>query len=154
MFKLYSKKAFTLIELLIVIAIIGILSSITLISLKDIKIKARDTRIMVALNQSKPFAEMIHNDNDTYNTLCTSPDINTTNGPYKDKLIIINDEITNNGGEAKCYADGDNYCVYSKLNILGIDPMQYFCVDNTGNAITTTTDPGVSHCKSGSYICL
>ena len=56
-----KQKAFTLIELLIVIAIIGILASIVLVSLNGSRIKARDT-------QRKSDINSIHKALETYFT--------------------------------------------------------------------------------------
>lgn len=46
-----TKKAFSLVELLIVIAIIGILSSVVIINISNSKIKARDAKRKGDLNQ-------------------------------------------------------------------------------------------------------
>ncbi|MCK4520853.1 type II secretion system protein [Candidatus Parcubacteria bacterium] len=150
--KKYSKQGFTLIELLVVIAVIGVLTSM-IFSFTKAKDKARNTRIVIAIREIKPIFEMIYDDDFKYDNICNSPDIRIDISGYENELTAINDEVSKNGGEAKCYADGDNYCVYSKLNVVGIDPRQYFCVDSTGNAVTTPVDPGILHCKAGSYTC-
>lgn len=55
-------KAFTLIELLIVIAIIGLLSSIVLASLAQARMKARDAKRIADLNQIRVALELYYND--------------------------------------------------------------------------------------------
>lgn len=47
----HSKKAFTLVELLVVVAIIGLLAGIAVISVNSLRIKGRDTRRIGDLKQ-------------------------------------------------------------------------------------------------------
>jgi prepilin-type N-terminal cleavage/methylation domain-containing protein len=62
------KKAFTLIELMVVIAIISLLSAVVLNSLASAKMKANDTKIAQDLRQFRIAAELYYNDNHEYPT--------------------------------------------------------------------------------------
>ena len=57
---------FTLIELLVVIAIIGLLATIVLVSLKDIKLKARDAHRLTEINQFSKLFEICYLDKGDY----------------------------------------------------------------------------------------
>ena len=59
-----TKKAFTLIELLIVIAIIGILASIVLVNLSTARMKARDTARLVQVENLIKAVQMYYYTND------------------------------------------------------------------------------------------
>ncbi len=64
MFK--NKKGFTLIELLIVIAIIGVLSSIVLTNLNNARAKSRDAKRKVDMTSIQTALEAYHNDFGAY----------------------------------------------------------------------------------------
>lgn len=72
----FNKKGFTLIELLIVIAIIGLLSSIMIVSLKNVRAKARDTRRITDLRQLQTALELFYHTHGRYPI--------TGGGPYWD----------------------------------------------------------------------
>jgi prepilin-type N-terminal cleavage/methylation domain-containing protein len=61
-----NNKGFTLIELLVVVAIISLLSSITLASLQEARKKAIDAKIMQEYNQLKIALEIYYNENGRY----------------------------------------------------------------------------------------
>lgn len=65
-FKKNKKGGFTLIELLVVIAIIALLSSIVLVSLSNVKAKARDAQRKATLNQLKTALESYYAANGSY----------------------------------------------------------------------------------------
>jgi prepilin-type N-terminal cleavage/methylation domain-containing protein len=64
--KIIKTKGFTLIELLIVIAIIGVLSSVVLASLNTARMKARDSRRIQDLKQIKLALELYYDTNGYY----------------------------------------------------------------------------------------
>ena len=61
--KTINKGGFTLIELLVVIAIIGLLSSVVLASLNSARVKARDARRLVDLNQISTALHLLADNN-------------------------------------------------------------------------------------------
>jgi len=66
MFK--PKKAFTLIELLVAIAIIGILATVSIISLSNARAKSRDAKRAGDMKQVQTALELFFNDNNRYPT--------------------------------------------------------------------------------------
>lgn len=64
--KIKKEKGFTLIELMVVISIIGLLSSIVLVSIKDARDKAGSTKFRSEVYQLISALEMYRNDNQKY----------------------------------------------------------------------------------------
>jgi type II secretion system protein G len=62
------KRSFTIIELLVVVAVIGLLASVVLVSLKGVKGEARDARRKTDLKAIQTALEMYYNDNNKYPT--------------------------------------------------------------------------------------
>jgi type II secretion system protein G len=63
-----NKKGFTLIELLIVIAIIGLLSTIITVAMGNARLKARDAKRMADLKQIQTALELYNNEKESYPT--------------------------------------------------------------------------------------
>ena len=61
-----SEKGFTLIEILVVVAIIGLLSSIVMAALSTARVKARDSRRLSDILQIKKALELYYLNNNTY----------------------------------------------------------------------------------------
>ena len=61
-----SRRAFTLVELLVVITIIGLLSTIAVVSLSSARSKARDTKRIADIRQISTAMQMYQQDNGTY----------------------------------------------------------------------------------------
>ncbi|OGH95186.1 MAG: hypothetical protein A2538_03375 [Candidatus Magasanikbacteria bacterium RIFOXYD2_FULL_41_14] len=63
-----NKKGFTLIELLIVVAIIGLLSTLAVVALGSARVKARDSKRLADLKQLQTALELFYTDNNEYPT--------------------------------------------------------------------------------------
>lgn len=127
----HQKKGFTLIEMLVVIAVIGILSAAILTALVPARNKAKDTRIVSGLQQVRSIAETLYangsysalptgaiaNDNSNFGT--TATDIAAQNG-----ALHINVTTGETAGPA-----GQGYRAWSKLN-----SGNYYCVNSAGFA--------------------
>lgn len=67
-----NSKGFTLIELLITIAIIGILTTIAIVSLGNARVKSRDAKRFTDIKQIATALELYFSDNGAYPTIITS----------------------------------------------------------------------------------
>ncbi len=87
MIKKITSRGFTLIELLVVIAIIGVLSAIVLANLRNARIKAQNTAILVSARNIKLALNMYYLDNpsSTYPPCLDS----TTGGQLPDGQFCI-----------------------------------------------------------------
>lgn len=143
------KKAFTLIELLIVIAIIGILAGIVLVSLTGALKKGKDSRIQADLQQVRNIAGMIMTDEGGYDSLCASDNtLNKNHSTYGSQLGTIESDIIAQGSSLTCYASSNDYCVAAKLVS---KENYYYCIDSNGTALSTSTT--ANPCTSASSKC-
>ncbi|MEK7651444.1 MAG: type II secretion system protein [Patescibacteria group bacterium] len=142
-----SQKGFTLIEMLVVVAVIGLLSSVVLTALGPAKDKAKDSRIIQEVNQVRSLAETMYNG--TYNTLPQLPSVIEINNQNLKELA---DDITLQGGTLTIINPSPYkaYTAYSKLNTTTGDSsnpvFQYYCIDSVGHSVTTTVEPSSSIC--------
>ena len=130
-------ESFTLVELLVVIFIIGLLTSFFAGALISYRNKAKDARVEATLSQVRKEATLIYNESDSFdfagNELCDlSNTINDGNINHPDLKVIEDDVKKFNGGlNVECYASGDIFCVQSPL--VAVSGTAY-CVDSIGYA--------------------
>lgn len=106
----HTKSGFTLIELLTVIAIIGILSSIVMVSLISAKQRSRDAKRISDVTNIRLALEQYYNDNRTFPT-----NIYTALTPTYIQTVPYDSNITGvctDGTQPSCY-------VYTAYNLTG-----------------------------------
>ncbi len=147
-------QGFTLIELLIVIAIIGILSSIVLVSLSSAKTKARDTRIK---SETKNLSVLMHRqfaDTGTYAALQVGWNVCTFSGTYAaEAQTLCNDILALIGGAGNRFYTGNSVSLINNFSVMArLSDGDYFCVGSSGRTYEGPVDPGTgSWTGSGCY---
>ena len=128
-------KGFTLIEMLVVIAIIGLLSSVVLVALGPSRNKAKDARVVSDMNQVRAIAETLFSNGSYAATLAVG-------GTGDTGIQSLNTDVkANNGSVDMVIAGGGTaaYSAYAKLN-----SGSYYCVDSKGNAVTLAATGGIT----------
>lgn len=140
------RGGFTLIEMLVVVAVIGLLSSVLLTSLGPARDKARDSRILQEVNQVRSLAETLYNGN--YSGLPNVEGITAIESISSEELKKLAKDIQSFGGELvirRPLTQPTSYVAYSRMNVkIGVEPnlvTNYYCIDSRGNAGYTTTEP-------------
>lgn len=138
------KNGFTLIEMLVVVAIIGILVTLIFGTSMMVRNKAINARIQAEINQVRAQADLIKNDTDSFISLCVTNTLNDVG--YPNSLGLLEPDIASkSGASVDCYAAKDNYCVRARMVLSGGG---YYCVDSTGYAGTSRPD-----CSDTNFVC-
>lgn len=121
-----KNKAFTIVELLVVMSIFTLLLSLIMIPMSASRLKAKDSRIGVDMSQVRTIAALYFaNNNNTYAGL------NADAG-----IVILFDDIAKEGGEKPStpfiggidlIMNDTEYCAETRMNIPA-----FWCVDSTG----------------------
>lgn len=141
-----KNKAFTLIELLLVVAIITLLVALILIPFTAARFKAKDARIKVAMEQVRSVAALYYatNENSYLDFGC---DIGEPN------MGILCADITAQGGEKPSNGTGGLDVIVSDTAFCAevrMNNSKYWCVDSTGVSGQYDGNP---NCAAGYYSC-
>lgn len=119
------KKGFSLVEIIVVIAIIGILAGILLVVFGPARTKGKDTKIESNMLQLQNLAERIYLDSGNYDRVDSA---------LSPEIAAISDDLDRVRGKAgslnifKSPSPAAEYCAYSYL----ISSPLGFCVDSSG----------------------
>ncbi len=114
-----KKKGFSLIELMIVIAVVAILATFILVALQSARNAAENSRRISAITSTRSFASIYYAVNGTYHNLESAPELSGVLEKY--------DETVGEKKILRIFAEGgpnSNYCAEIKL-ING----SYLCTD-------------------------
>ncbi len=119
-------NAFTLVELLVVVAIISLLVSVNIIAIREYRTVARDAGIETHLVQIRPIAEIISEIESSYLSLCFEGELSEEEELGEIAAIVkkYSEEKT-----IICHAEEESFCVQTEM--AGGD---IFCVDSYGYA--------------------
>ena len=124
-----KKGGFTLVEMLVVIAIVGILSAAVLASLGPARNRAKDARIISGLDQVRAIAEILY-DGDYAAVVIGQTDI-----------AKIATDITGNQGEMTITLSADTLTFAAEASLASDG---FYCVDSAGTAKNYTVNPDTS----------
>jgi prepilin-type N-terminal cleavage/methylation domain-containing protein len=153
-------KGFTLIELMVVVAIIGVLASVMLGYLGDARKKGNDTSVKSNLDTVRSQAGIFYLDNNNSYlpasgsafSLATCPVYNAlgTNMLSRDKTIAeAIAKAVSVGGDSSCYNDSNVWSVSVGLKLI---PNTSWCVDSGGGAKLEMT-PASGSINTSTFFC-
>ena len=128
-----------------VIAIIGILSSVVLVSLGVARSRAADAKVKVQITGAKNSAEIFYETNKSYNgsTGFVSWDCTTPNSMFQDTesgMIQYTDPANYPAGTTiRCSSTDTEYAISASLQATG----EFWCVDSGGAAGIVTAADGL-----------
>ena len=141
-------KGFTLIELMVVIAIIGVLSAIILFSVTQYIGKSKDANIMGNLAVLVSSGEVFYNSNQSYNGFCSSTVVTNASSQMPENSTATCYNSSNNKGGICCSETIDNDA-WAACAPLFVDSDDAYCVDSRG--VKKTIDH--SYCIAGLTEC-
>jgi len=147
-----KKGGFTLLELLVVVALIGILASVVLASLSNARAKGADAGVKSNLRNAVGQAEIFYNTNtavlNSYTNVCTNGVVGSANGIGLHILTAakntglssygINNVPGASTSVATCNSTANAWAAEVPLKTAG----QMWCVDSTGKSKQESTSIG------------
>lgn len=128
-------RGFTLVELLIVIAIIGILAGVVIASLNTARAKGADAAVKENLHSVRSQSEIYYdNNNGTYLGLCGDQSV----------INALLSASTTGGAPTTCNDSDTQWAASATLKAAG----GFWCADSTGQTLQINTDIG-----SGVTVC-
>lgn len=134
-----KNRGFTLIEMMVVIAVVGILSAAVLAGLSPARNKAKDSRIISGVQQARSIVETLY---DPVSGLYPAGE------PADTSYGAVKADVAKAGGTLTYTTDSGNSFTIS--SVLKSDGTKYYCVDSSGTVqIGTSPGAGTGACPGG-----
>lgn len=131
------QRGFTLIEILVVIAIIGILASVVLGSLNSARDKGVDAAVKSDLDGITKEVQIYHISAGNYTDVCTN-DASIASALSNAKTMVAASPTLGGMGDGECLSDADTWAVWVNLKNASTTA---WCIDSTGaKAVIATQD--------------
>lgn len=145
-----SSRGFTLIELLIVIAIIGILSTLLMTNFIGIRQRARDAQRKSDVRQMQSALELYRADVGSYPSPGGSEKLNSTPCPTPSSFVYSGSTYMQ---EIPCDPLGDTYYNSGSYYYTSTGSLYTIaaCLENTADTDVNASFAGDSSCSSGKY---
>lgn len=141
-----STRGFTLMELLVVVAIIGMLSSVILTSVNSARNKGADAAIKANLTNSRAEAEIFYDSNTSYDGVCATTgtarigdSVNAAERAYKGTVTTYADGTASTWNTGQCHDNANAWAAWVPLKASASGSIVAWCVDSTGVSKQTTT---------------
>lgn len=124
--RIFHKTGFTLLELLVVIAVIGILAAVVMASMSAAREKGRDATIMATISNMRSQFELYYTQHNTYQLACDNdPTIASAEASLRE--VVDAEDVS----EVTCNTTTDQWLLASPLVW---DSNYYFCSDSSGRS--------------------
>lgn len=140
-----AQKGFTLVEMLVVVAIIGLISAVLLVNLSQERLRAHDTAIQQTMDVLRKTAERDRDALGSYDVVCDDPGPGaygtlSTAGDYG--RIAVDIAADNQGFGVRCNesADDSKFIAWARLRL---ESNTYWCIDWRFNVKKITGEPSV-----------
>ncbi len=125
-------RAFSLMELIVVLAIIGVLSAITTFSVSKVRARGYVARVKTQMSELGPLSIQYLNTNQSFTNVCLN---------MQSKANILTDTYAQSAKitalpTSNCYSDNNEWVVFSSIS-----DTTYWCVDYTGNTKEISIQP-------------
>ena len=144
------KKAFTLIEILVAVAIIAILTAVIISNVSSARNTSRDGAIRASLAQYKTEVELYANGRvSNYRDACSGDNVFANSRIPQLQIEIRNAVIQGNRNECRASED-----VYAYAYMVGLSSGKGFCIDSTGFGGEVAEDDVKSFANDSRTTCL
>jgi prepilin-type N-terminal cleavage/methylation domain-containing protein len=125
-----KQRGFTIMEILVVIAIIGILASVVLSQVQKARSRGADAAVKSNLTNARPQAALFQEQNSgLFDDVCADA------GGIGS--MIVQADVANGDGAYTCIVSFDGKAWAAEAQLV-TDPALFFCVDSENNATTTS----------------